>query len=364
MGRDEVGTLARLNAHRCELIDPKIAERGGRIIKTTGDGILIEFPSVVEAVRCAIEVQQGIMERNAEMAPDKRIEFRFGVNLGDVIVENGDIHGDGVNVAARLENIADPGGICLSAKVFDEIQGKLDIAFEEAGEQKLKNIDRAVRVYRIQPQGSKPEASRPAFALPDKPSIAVLPFVNHSNDPQQEYFSDGITDDIITELSRFSELFVIARNSSFQFKGKSIDVRDIGRNLGVRYVLEGSIRPGGGRVRFTAQLVDANTGAHLWAERYDREVKDVFSVQDEVVRTIIAILAAHVNKAEIERTQLKPPTAWQAYDYYMRTADTYASYTSLFKVEELYETRRLLKHALAYSLPPLFHATAYLLISQ
>jgi adenylate cyclase len=346
MGIDEEGTLARLKAHRRELIDPKIAEYHGRVVKLTGDGALVEFPSVVGAVRCAVDIQRDMINRNAIEPEDKRIVFRVGINLGDIIVDGDDIYGDGVNVATRLEALCEPGDICVSQVVHDQVRDKVDIEFEDVGNQQLKNIARPVRVYRVR-LGPPSSEFRPALALPEKPSIAVLPFVNLSSDPQQEYFSDGITEDIITELSRFSELFVIARNSSFQYKGKSVDVRQIGRELGVRYVLEGSIRRGGDRVRITAQLVDALTAAHRWAERYDRELKDVFAVQDEVARAIVGIIASHVKKAEAERTLLKPPASWHAYDYYMRGTDVHAQFLSTYTpVEKLYETRRLLEQSL------------------
>ncbi|TMJ74179.1 MAG: adenylate/guanylate cyclase domain-containing protein, partial [Alphaproteobacteria bacterium] len=283
MGRDEAGTLARLKALRRELIDPMVAEHKGRIVKTTGDGLLIEFPSVVEAVACAITVQSGMGSRNAATPEDRRIEFRVGINSGDIIVEDGDIHGDGVNIAARLEGVAEPGGICVSAIVHDQVRDRLDCVFEDLGEQSLKNIVRPVRVYRIGPEIG-PRAFRPlsgvdatgtaavqpaALSLPDKPSIAVLPFQNMSGDPEQEYFVDGMVEEIITALSRIRWLFVIARNSTFTYKGRPIEVKEIGRELGVRYILEDSVRKGGSRVRITAQLIDGETGAHLWADRFD-----------------------------------------------------------------------------------------------
>jgi adenylate cyclase len=254
--------------------------------------------------------------------------------------------GDGVNVATRLEALCEPGDICVSQVVRDQVRDKVDIEFEDVGNQQLKNIARPVRVYRVR-LGPPSSEFRPALALPDKSSIAVLPFVNLSSDPQQEYFSDGITEAIITELSRFSELFVIARNSSFQYKGKSVDIRQVGRELGVRYVLVGSIRRAGDRVRITVQLIDATTGAHRWAERYDRELKDVFAVQDEVACAIVGTIASHVKKAETERTLLKPPASWQAYDYYMRGTDVLMTYHSTFTVEKLYEARRLFEQALS-----------------
>jgi TolB-like protein len=262
------------------LIDPKIAAHNGRLVKTTGDGLLVEFGSVVDALRCATEMQAEMAERNAEIAADQRIEFRIGINVGDVVVEEGDIFGDGVNVAARLEGLAESGGICVSALVQRDAAGKLEIAFEDLGEQTLKNITRPLQVYRVATQRDAETATEPALLpLPDKPSIAVLPFANMSGDPEQEYFVDGMVEEIITALSRISWLFVIARNSSFTYKGQAVDVKQIGRELGVRYVLEGSVRKAGGRVRITVQLIDALTGAHLWADRFDGSLEDVFELQ-------------------------------------------------------------------------------------
>ena len=268
MGADEEGTHDRLKRHFAELIHPKINEHRGRVVKNTGDGLLAEFASIVDAVRCAVAVQRGMAERNAGIAAAERIEFRIGVNLGDVIVEEQDIFGDGVNVAARLEALAEPGGICVSRVVRNQVRDKVDFPFEDLGEQQVKNIARPVHVYRVlvgvgaQPTRSEP-AARPSLALPDKPSIAVLPFQNMSGDPDQDYFADGMVEEIITALSRIRWLFVIARNSSFTYKGKPVDVKRVGRELGVRYVLEGSVRKAGGRVRITTQLIDALTGTHL-----------------------------------------------------------------------------------------------------
>ena len=344
MGADEEGTHARLNEHLSALIYPEIEQHGGRIIRSAGDGILVEFASVVNAMRCAVAIQRGMITRNTDVPAEKRIEFRIGINAGDIIIEGGDIFGDGVNVAARLEALCEPGGICVSNRVREDTQDKLNIAFEDAGEQQLKNIARPVRVYRVRLDNAP---ARPALALPDKPSIAVLAFENMSGDPEQEYFADGISEDIITELSRFSDLFVIARNSSFQYKGKAVDLRQVGRELGVRYVLEGGVRRSGDRVRINAQLTDAETGIHRWAERYDQELKDVFAIQDDVARTIAAILVAHVNMAEAERTLLKPPATWQAYDHYMRAAASWISFQSSWQMEHLLETRRHLADALS-----------------
>jgi len=276
IGADEGGTLARLKSIRRELIDPQISDHRGRIVKTTGDGILVEFASVVDALGCATEVQARMAERDAAETPDKRIEFRIGIHQGDIVVEDGDIFGDGVNIAARLEGLAEPGGICVSARVQEDAAGKLDLAFEDMGEQSLKNIVRPLRVYRIR-VGGPPKPVRPALALPDKPSIAVLPFANLSGDPEQEYFADGMVEEIITALSQIRWLFVIARNSTFTYKGRLVDVKEVGRELGVRYVLEGSVRKAGGRVRITGQLIDAETGSHLWADRFDGSLEDVFA---------------------------------------------------------------------------------------
>jgi adenylate cyclase len=350
MGADEADTVRNLKEHQAVVL-PMIKDHGGRIIDTAGDGILAEFGSVVNAAECAVAIQQIMAERNADVEEARRMRFRIGINQGDVVFDDTRVYGDGVNVAARLENIAEPGGICISRKVYEEVAGKLQLAFVDLGELQLKNIAHPVRVYRISDeQPAAPRATaKPALAFPDKPSIAVLPFTNMSGDPEQEYLADGIVDDIITELSRFSELFVIARNSSFQYKGKATDVRQVGRDLGVRYVLEGSVRRGGDRIRISAQLIDATTGAHRWAERYDRTLDDIFAVQDDVVRTIVAILAAHVRIAETERTRAKPPSSCQAYDYYLKAADTFFnSFNRSFTVDALYETRRLLQQSLAF----------------
>jgi len=317
MGADEERTLARLKAHRREHIAPKISEHRGRIVKTTGDGILIEFPSVIEAVSCAVAVQRGIAERNAGTPEEQRITFRVGVNLGDIIVEDGDIHGDGVNIAARLEGIAEPGGICISEDAFRQVRGRVDVEFEDIGEQSLKNIARPLRVYRVLLQ--RPGQTRgQALPLPDKPSIAVLPFANMSGDPEQEYFADGMVEEIITALSRIRWLFVIARNSSFTYEGRAIDVKQVGRELGVRYVLEGSVRKAGGRVRITAQLIDATNGAHLWADRFDGSLEDVFELQDEVASGVAGVIEPALQAAETARSARRPTNDLTAYDLYLR----------------------------------------------
>jgi len=315
IGADEEGTLARLRADRQALVDPKIKKYRGRIIKTTGDGMLVEFASVVDAVHCAVEIQAGMVERNRAHPQDKRLEFRIGINVGDVVVDGSDIHGDGVNVAARLEALAEPGGICVSGRVQEDAQGKVDITFEDAGEQQLKNIARPVRVYHVRLNGA---AAKPALALPDKPSIAVMPFNNMSGDPEQEYFADGIVEEIITALSRMRWLFVIARNSSFTYKGRAVDVKQVGHELGVRYVLEGGVRKAANRVRITAQLIDALTGAHLWADRFERALENIFELQDQVTESVVGAIAPKVEQAEIERAKRKPTESLNAYDYYLR----------------------------------------------
>jgi TolB-like protein len=316
IGADESGTLDRLRALRRELLDPKIAEHRGRLVKTTGDGLLVEFGSVVDALRCAVEVQSEMTGHNTGVPPNKRIELRIGINVGDIVVEGGDIFGDGVNVAARLEGLAEPGGICVSARVQEDAAGKLDLAFEDIGEQQLKNIARPVRVFGAV-IGQKP-VPEPALALPDKPSIAVLPFANMSGDAEQEYFADGMVEEIITALSRIRWLFVIARNSSFTYKGQAVDVKQVGRELGVRYVLEGSVRKAGNRVRITGQLIDATTGAHLWADRFDGSFEDVFDLQDKVASSVAGVIEPALQAAETARSANRPTTDLTAYDLYLR----------------------------------------------
>jgi TolB-like protein/Tfp pilus assembly protein PilF len=326
MGEDEAGTLQRLKSLRKELVQPRITERSGRVVKLMGDGLLAEFPSVVEAVECAVDIQKAMPEREGGLPDERRIRLRIGVNLGDIIVEGSDIYGDGVNVAARLEGLAKPGGICVSGTVFDHVKGKVGLDFADLGEQQIKNIDQPVRVYGVA-LDSGAEASDGAgtitgraagLELPDKPSIAVLPFNNMSGDPEQEYFSDGITEDIITELSRFPELFVIARNSAFVFKGEATDIKDAANKLGVRYVVEGSVRKVGKRVRITAQLIDAEAGGHIWADRYDRELDDIFEVQDDVVRAIVTVLPGRIADANIEQSRRIPTENLSALDYLVR----------------------------------------------
>jgi adenylate cyclase len=328
-GADEDRTLARLRALRSDLIDPTIAVHNGRVIKRTGDGALVEFRSVVDAVRCAIEVQNSMIERNAGLPAERRIEFRIGIHLGDIVEESdGDLMGDGVNIAARLEGVASPGAICLSEDAYRQVKARLDLAVSDLGQTQLKNIAEPIRVYSLQvglPPPAQPatrpepvKKSSPALSLPDKPSIAVLPFQNMSGDPEQEYFVDGIVEDIITGLSRIKWLFVIARYSSVIYKGKAVDVRQVGRELGVRYVLEGGVRKAGARLRITAQLLEAETGAHLWADRYDGAIEDVFDLQDKITQSIVGIIEPNLRRAEIERAQRKRPDSIDAYDLYLR----------------------------------------------
>jgi TolB-like protein/class 3 adenylate cyclase/tetratricopeptide (TPR) repeat protein len=330
IGADEEGTLGRLKALRAEAIDPKIAGHRGRIVKTTGDGLLVEFASVVDALRCAGEIQAALAESNAPLPPDRRIEFRIGLHQGDVVAEDGDIFGDGVNVAARLEALAEPGGICVSARVQEDAAGRLDLPFEDIGEQALKNIGRPVRVYRVHGAGAARSQSTPvqaAIPLPDKPSIAVLPFQNMSGDPEQDYFADGMVEEIITALSRIRQIFVIARNSTFTYKGQAIDVKQVGRELGVRYVLEGSVRKGGNRVRITAQLIEAETGAHLWADRFDGSMEDIFDLQDQVATSVAGVIEPALQAAETRRATARPTNDLTAYDLYLRSFELFLAWS-------------------------------------
>jgi TolB-like protein/class 3 adenylate cyclase len=337
---DEEGTLGRLKALRAEIIDPNIAEHKGRIVKTTGDGLLVEFASVVDALRCAAEMQAALAESNAPLPPDRRVAFRIGIHQGDIVVEDGDIFGDGVNVAARLEGLAEPGGICVSGRVQEDAAGRLDLVFEDMGEQTLKNMARPVRVYRVRPESPLPSppplagegsarsarvgaAEPPALPLPDKPSIAVLPFANMSGDPEQEYFADGMVEEIITALSRIRWLFVIARNSSFTYKGRAVDVKEVGRELGVRYVLEGSVRKAGRQVRITGQLIDALTGTHLWAGRFDGSLEDIFDLQDKIAVSVVGVIEPALQAAEMRRSAARPTTDLTAYDLYLRALALY-----------------------------------------
>ncbi|WP_429820632.1 TPR end-of-group domain-containing protein [Ensifer sp. B1-9] len=328
MSTNEVGTLLALKTHRKELIDVQVAEHGGRIVKLLGDGILVEFPSVVKAVECATNIQRDMLVRNLQVPEDRRIEFRIGINLGDVILDQDDIYGDGVNVAARIESIARPGGVSVSAVVRDSVQGQPDLLFEDAGEQKLKNIDRPVRVFNV--YFGAPTAPVDAALAADqasisavapasgKPSIAVLPFLNISNDPEQEFFADGITEDIITDLSKISALFVVGRNSVFTYKGKAVKLQEAARELGVRFLLEGSVRRAGQRVRVTAQLIDGRDGGHLWADRYDRDLTDIFDVQDEITHTIVDQLKVKLLPVEKDEIDKAPTRNVEAYTHYLQ----------------------------------------------
>jgi TolB-like protein/class 3 adenylate cyclase len=344
MGTDEEGTLERLKVLRREVLDPKITEHHGRIVKTTGDGMLVEFASVVDAVRCAVEVQQAMAGRYTGVEADNRIELRIGINLGDVIVEGDDLYGDGVNIAARIEALADAGGVFVSNTVHDHVRDRLPFVFEDLGEQQVKNIARPVRVYRVRDTAAKsPSALVPsALPLPDKPSIAVLPFANMSGDPEQEYFADGMVEEIITALSRIRWLFVIARNSTFTYKGQSVDVKQVGRELGVRYVLEGSVRKAGQRVRITGQLIDATTGTHLWADRFDGSLEDVFELQDKVAVSVAGVIEPRLQAAEISRSSERSTDDLTAYDLYLRA---YAMFWSSAK--HIPEALRLTKQAIA-----------------
>jgi adenylate cyclase len=334
-GADEDGTLSRLRSLRSELIDPTVAEHNGRVFKRTGDGALVEFRSVVDAVRCAIAVQNAMVERYASVPSDRRIVFRIGIHLGDVVEESdGDLMGDGVNIAARLEGVAGPGAICLSEDAYRQVKARLDLAVTDLGPTQLKNIAEPIRVYSLHvglPAWAKPAVTAaakqpsPGLTLPDKPSIAVLPFQNMSGDPEQEYFVDGMVEDITTGLSRIKWLFVIARNSSFVYKGKAVDVRQVGRELGVRYVLEGGVRKVGSRLRITAQLIVAETGAHLWADKFDGALEDVFELQDQITDRVVGIVEPSLRKSEIERSRRKRPENLDAYDLYLRALPFTAS---------------------------------------
>jgi TolB-like protein/class 3 adenylate cyclase/Tfp pilus assembly protein PilF len=356
MGRDESGTLARLREHRKQRFEPTLARHGGRLVKLTGDGALAEFPSAVDALGAAIEFQQAMADVNREQAEETAIVFRIGLHLGDLIVEDDDLYGDGVNVAARLEAEAPPGGIVISRAIREAVEGRLKAKLHALGELTLKNIERPIRAFRVEwdaadwtkaPESASQSAplirpAKPVLALPDRPSIAVLPFQNMSGDPEQEYFADGMVEDIITALSRFKSLFVIARNSSFTYKGRAVDIKQVGRELGVRYVLEGSVRKAGGKVRITGQLIDSDTGAHLWADRFDGLLEDVFDLQDQVTASVVAAIAPKITQAEIERARRKPAGSLDAYDLYLRAL----SLSHQFTPESLREAVAVLENAL------------------
>jgi adenylate cyclase len=343
MGTDEVATLDALTARR-EILDGLIATHGGRIANTAGDSVLAEFGSAVDAVRCAMEAQGALANANSTLPESRHINFRIGVHVGDVMVRAGDLFGDGVNIAARLQTLARAGGLCVSGVTYDQVRKILPLSFTDLGAQAVKNIEEPIRAYEVKAQGEaassapkdvSPPGDRKPLVLPDKPSIAVLPFQNMSGDPEQDYFADGMVEDIITGLSRSKSLFVIARNSSFTYKGKAVDIKQVGRELGVRYVLEGSVRKAGNRVRITGQLVDAATGNHIWADRYDSTLEDIFDLQDRVTTSVIGAIAPQLERAEIARAQRKPTESLQAYDYYLRALASFYRYTREANIEAL-----------------------------
>lgn len=364
---DEIGTITRHKAHRRELIDPRIARHDGRIVKTTGDGFLAEFQSATGAVECAIAIQGAVTAGESQEPATHRISYRIGINVGDIVVDEDDVFGDGVNVAARLEQLADPGGLCISDAVFQSVKSKLPLSFEDLGLRTVKNIPDKVHVYRlrleseVRPHGIEPSKKTTSA---DKPSIAILPFNNLSGDPEQQYFGDGIAEDVITDLSKVSGLFVIARNSAFTYRGKSIKVQEVCRELGVRYVLEGSVRKSGDRVRITAQLIDGSTGGHLWAERYDRSLTDIFAVQDEVTREIVSTLAVRLSPEEWRRLDRREPQNLEAYDYLMRGTEQTFRVSKEANVEACELLKRAIeldpKLARAYSILSHLHLLMYI----
>jgi adenylate cyclase len=354
MELDEMGTLGALKARRRDIFGPLVAQHQGRVFKVTGDGIMVEFASAVNAVQCAIDLQQAMAAAARDQPADRRIVLRIGINLGDIVVESGDLYGDGVNIAARLENAADPGGIFVSGTAYDQVRNKTEAAFEELGEQSLKNIGAPVRVYRV--AGTPRLLQTTASAPTDKPSIAVLPFISMSGDAEQQYFGDGITEDIITELARFRNLHVLARNSSFRYRGQDVDVARVGRELGVQYLLEGSVRRLGDRIRITAQLVDTATGHHVWAERFDRNQEELFALQDQVANTIAATLVGRLKAAATERAQRKPPASLAAYELVLR-----GDALPVFRPGATEEARALFEQAIA--LDPNY-AKAYALLAN
>jgi adenylate cyclase len=365
MGIDEVGTLARLRTHRIELIDPAIAKNNGNIIKTTGDGMLVEFQSVADAVRCAVEVQERMARRNSDVAEDRQIQFRIGINLGDIIFQDDDIFGDGVNIAARLESLAEIGGICISSAVYDQVSDRLDVAFEDLGEKALKNISRPVRVYRVAfdpPRQLGTAADRKSYAPGSaahsravvKPTVAVLPFANMSGDAEQEFFVDGLTEDILTELSRRHELFVISRNSTFVYKGQSVNIRDVAQKLGAQYIVEGSVRKAGERLRVTVQLIDTANDSHIWAEKYDRKLDDIFEIQDQVTTAIVATLPGRVEAAQQEQVARKTPVNMAAYELVLAAKVLHHRSDR----DAIFEAKKLIERALELD-PDYAHAHAW-----
>jgi adenylate cyclase len=354
MELDEEGTLATLKARRKEIVSPLVAQHQGRVFKVTGDGIMVEFASAVNAVQCAIEVQQAMAAAAAGQPEDRRIVLRIGINLGDIVVERGDLYGDGVNIAARLETAADPGGVYISGTAYDQVRNKFEAAFEELGEQSLKNIGVPVRVYRVSGLARLPIAA--GAVTGNKPSIAALPFVSMSGDVEQQYFGDGITEDIITELARFRNLHVLARNTSFRYRGQDVDVQRVGRELGVQYIVEGSVRRIGNRIRITAQLIDTATGHHVWADRFDRNEEELFAVQDQVVKTIAATLVGRMQAAATERAQRKAPASLAAYELVLK-----GDALPLYRAGASAEARTLFEQAIA--LDP-GYAKAYALLAN
>ncbi len=354
MSEDEAGTLSALRARRKEVLEPAVAQRYGRIFKVMGDCVFVEFASAVNAVECAINLQKGMADRNASDAGGHPLHLRVGINLGDVVVDGGDLYGDGVNLATRLQEMADPGGICVSAKVYAEVDRKLELSFEDMGERPVKNIAEPVRVYRIGAAAPANRAPAAALPLPNKPSIVVLPFLNMSGTPDQELFADGLTEDILTELSRFRDLFVISRNSSFKYKGKAVNVQQAARELGVQYVLEGSVRRAGNRVRVTAQLIDGETDRHIWAERYDRDLEDIFAIQDQVTSAIVATLPGRVEAASRDRASKKTPANMAAYECVLAGKTLHHRSTRADNAE----AQRLLDRAIALD-PKFGHAHAW-----
>ena len=349
IGVDEEGTLAAQRSHRAELIEPLLMEYHGRIANTAGDSFLFEFSSAVEAVRYSIAVQERMAERNRDMPTDRRIEYRIGINVGDVVADGDDLLGDGVNITARLENICEPGGIMLADDAYRQVRDRLDVNWQDGGEREVKNIARPIRVWTwlstAHPSLTGAENDLKTLTLPDKPSIAVLPFQNMSQDPEQEFFADGMAEDIITALSRYRSLFVIARNSTFAYKGQSPDLRDVARDLGVKFVLEGSIRKGGSMIRVTAQLIEGNSGNHIWAERYDRELDDIFALQDEITQTIVAAIGPEIDQFERERAQRLPPDNLDAWESYQRAL----WHVYRFSKGDNAEAQRLFKQAIIHS---------------
>jgi adenylate cyclase len=359
MEADEAGTLARLRTHRIELIDPAITKNQGNIIKTTGDGMLVEFQSVADAVKCAAEIQERMQRRNSDVSEDRRIEFRIGINLGDIIFQDDDIFGDGVNIAARLEGLAEIGGFCVTAAVYDQVSDRVEIGFEDLGDKSLKNINRPIRVYRAVMNGPVRDARAGAHQTAAtqavvKPTVAVLPFANMSGDPEQEFFVDGLTEDILTELSRRHELFVISRNSTFVYKGQAVNIPEVAKTLGAQYLVEGSVRKAGDRIRITVQLIDTASDSHIWAEKYDRKLDDIFEIQDEVTSAIVATLPGRVEAAQHDQMKRKTPANMVAYELVLAAKVFHHRSTR----EDIREAQKLIERALELD-PDYAHAHAW-----